>query len=251
MDEELQVPENELVLIDVNSIADTFSTLIEQGTETVIAFLASDEIASAFETAKEIGEDLSKAVKAIAIIRKGASIPDKFFMHKIKRYCAGLSAIPLAKREKYAKKIGKKSLNKENVFVLGVLNRNEELSKIDIFVKLFEAKLNEEIDEQTYRRLMLQVDRTMFSDILYLKDNIYEGEVKITSLEEENLLAMGWLIFAGIGWGTATEEGGNIYAYTQTAKLFCKVVFGNNDISLDGSNPPIGTIRLDPAPPQQ
>ena len=204
-----------------------------------MAFLASDEVANALETAKEIGEDLSKAVEVVAKIRKIASIPDKFFMYKVERYCAGLFSIPLSEREKYAKKIGKKSLNKENVFVLGVLNRNEELSKIDIFVKLFVAKLYEKIDDQTYRRLMLQVDRTMFSDILYLRDNICEGEVKITSVEEENLLAMGWLIFAGIGWGTATEDGGNIYAYTQTAKLFCKVVFGNDDISLGGSNPPL------------
>lgn len=225
MDEELQVPANELALIDFNSIADTLSTLVEQGTDKVMVFLASDEVTNALEAAKEVGEELSKAVKVVALIRKAASIPNKFFMYKVEKYCAGLSTIPLSKREKYAKKIGKKSLNKENVFVLGVLNRNEELSKIDIFVKLFIAKLYEKIDDQTYRRLMLQTDRTMFSDILYLKDNICEGEVKITSVEEENLLAMGWLIFAGIGWGTATEDGGNIYAYTQTAKLFCKIVF--------------------------
>lgn len=250
MDEELQVPANELALIDFNSIADTLSTLVEQGTDKVMVFLASDEVTNALEAAKEVGEELSKAVKVVALIRKAASIPDKFFMYKVEKYCAGLSTIPLSKREKYAKKIGKKSLNKENVFVLGVLNRNEELSKIDIFVKLFIAKLYEKIDDQTYRRLMLQTDRTMFSDILYLKDNICEGEVKITSVEEENLLAMGWLIFAGIGWGTATEDGGNIYAYTQTAKLFCKIVFDNDNIALGGSNPPIGTIQLDPISPQ-
>ena len=83
--------------------------------------------------------------------------------------------------------------------------------------------MDEEIDDQTYRRLMLQVDRTMFSDILYLADNIHDGEVKITSVEEENLLAMGWLIFAGIGIGNGFEDGGNVYTYTQTAKLFCKI----------------------------
>lgn len=250
MDEELQVSENELALIDVNSIADTLSTLIEQGTDTVMTFLASDEVADALETAKGIGEELSKAVKVVTIIRKAASIPDKFFMRKIERYCAGLSSIPLAKREKYAKKVGKKSLNKDTVFILGVLNRTEELSKADFFVRLFEAKMDEEIDDQTYRRLMLQVDRTMFSDILYLADNIHDGEVKITSVEEENLLAMGWLIFAGIGIGNGFEDGGNVYTYTQTAKLFCKIAFGNDNITLGGSNPPIGMTRLDPVPPQ-
>lgn len=250
MDEEIMVPENELALIDVNSMAETVSTLIEQGTDAVMDLLASDEVKNALEIAKEISEDLSKAVKVIAVIRKVASIPDKFLEHKINKYCAGLITIPLSEREKYAKKIGKKSLNEENIFVLGVLNRNEELSKIDIFVKLFEAKLYEKIDDLTYRRLMLQVDRTIFSDILYLRDNICEGEVKITSAAEENLLAMGWLTFAGIGWGTATEAGGNVYAYTQTAKLFCKVVFANDNIIVDSSNPPIGALALTPEPSQ-
>lgn len=245
MDKEIKATENDLALIDVNSIADTLSTLIEQGTDIVMTFLASDEITNAIETAKEIGEDLSKAVKVVAIIRKAASIPDKLFMRKIERYCAGLSTIPLAKREKYAKRVGKKSLNEDTVFILGVLNRTEELSKAVFFVRLFEAKMDEKIDDQTYRRLMLQVDRTMFSDILYLNDHVCDGEVKIKTVEEENLLAMGWLIYAGIGWGNATEEGGNIYAYTQIAKQFCKIVFDNDNISIDGSKPPIGTIRFD------
>lgn len=72
--------------------------------------------------------------------------------------------------------------------------------------------------------------------------------MKIISDEEENLLAMGWLIFAGIGIGSAFEDGGNIYTYTQTAKRFCKIVFGNDDIVPCSSNPPIGTIHLDPTP---
>lgn len=245
MDKEIKATENDLALIDANSIADTLSTLIEQGTDIVMTFLASGEITNAIETAKEIGEDLSKAVKVVAIIRKAASIPDKLFMRKIERYCAGLSTIPLAKREKYAKRVGKKSLNEDTVFILGVLNRTEELSKAGFFVRLFEAKMDEKIDDQTYRRLMLQVDRTMFSDILYLNDHICDSKVKIKTVEEENLLAMGWLIYVGIGWGNATEEGGNIYAYTQTAKQFCKIVFDNDNMSVDGSKPPIGTIRFD------
>ena len=62
---------------------------------------------------------------------------------------------------------------------------------------------------------------------------------------------MGWLIFAGIGIGNAFKDGGNVYTYTQTAKLFYKIVFGNDNIVLDGTNPPIGTKRVDPISPQQ
>lgn len=137
-------------------------------------------------------------------------------------------SIPVSKRKKYVERVGKKALNKDSVFILGVLNKIEELSKIDILVRLFEAKIDEEIDDQTYRRMMLQVDRTMFSDILFLKNNICNDTIKVTSVEEENLLAMGWLIFAGIGIGTVTEEGGNLYSYTRTAKQFCNIVFQSN-----------------------
>lgn len=80
--------------------------------------------------------------------------------------------------------------------------------------------MDEEIDDQTYRRMMLQVDRTMYSDILFLKDNICDDLIKIASVEEENLLATGWLIFAGIGIGTATEEGGNLYSYMLALLVF-------------------------------
>ena len=81
--------------------------------------------------------------------------------------------------------------------------------------------------------MMLQVDRTMFSDILFLKDNICNEIIKVTSVEEENLLSTGWLIFAGIGIGTATEEGGNLYSYTQTAKKFCNIVYKSNQSTDD------------------
>lgn len=215
--------ENEVSMINVESVIDSFSTFIEQGTNNVMTLLTSNEVANTFEDIKEIGEDLSKSIKVFRTIRKIASIPDKLFMLKVERYCAGVSIIPIEKRKKYLKKMGKKSLNKDSVFVLGILNRNEELSKIDIFIRLLEAK----IDDQMYHRLMLQVDRTMFLDILYLKENIGDEDIKIMTVEQENLLAMGWLIFVGIGWGTATEEGENIYKYTQTAKKFCEIVFNS------------------------
>ena len=234
-----------LELVGVDSVIDSLSTLIEQGSEKIVAFISSDDFSDLLAEIKELGAELSKAIKVVKIIRKSASIPDKLFMHKMERYCAGLVSIPSSKREKYAAKVGKKSLNKDSVFILGVLNKIEELSKIDILVRLFEAKMDEEIDDQTYRRMMLQVDRTMYSDILFLKDNICDDSIKIASVEEENLLATGWLIFAGIGIGTATEEGGNLYSYTQTAKQFCNVVFQSNLTINNNTSPMMGGISFD------
>ena len=229
----------------MDSVIDSLSTLIEQGSEKIVAFISSDDFSDLLAEKKELGAELSKAIKVVKIIRKSASIPDKLFMHKMERYCAGLVSIPSSKREKYAAKVGKKSLNKDSVFILGVLNKIEELSKIDILVRLFEAKMDEEIDDQTYRRMMLQVDRTMYSDILFLKDNICDDLIKIASVEEENLLATGWLIFAGIGIGTATEEGGNLYSYTQTAKQFCNVVFQSDLTINNNTSPMMGAISFD------
>lgn len=244
MNQDFMDNDKELELVGVDSIIDSLSTLIEQGSKNIVALISSDDLSDLLDEIKELGAELSKAIKVVTIIRKSASIPDKLFMRKMERYCAGLVSIPTSKREKYAAKVGKKSLNKDSVFILGVLNKIEELSKIDILVRLFEAKMDEEIDDQTYRRMMLQVDRTMFSDILFLKDNICDGFIKITSVEEENLLATGWLIFAGIGIGTATEDGGNLYSYTQTAKRFCNVVFQNDLTINDSTFPTTGNISF-------
>ena len=245
MNQDFMENDKDLELVGVDSVIDSLSTLIEQGSEKIVAFISSDDFSDLLAEIKELGAELSKAIKVVKIIRKSASIPDKLFMHKMERYCAGLVSIPSSKREKYAARVGKKSLNKDSVFILGVLNKIEELSKIDILVRLFEAKMDEEIDDQTYRRMMLQVDRTMYSDILFLKDNICDDLIKIASVEEENLLATGWLIFAGIGIGTATEEGGNLYSYTQTAKQFCNVVFQSNLTINNNTSPMMGGISFD------
>ena len=245
MNQDFMENDKDLELVGVDSVIDSLSTLIEQGSEKIVAFISSDDFSDLLAEIKELGAELSKAIKVVKIIRKSASIPDKLFMHKMERYSAGLVSIPSSKREKYAAKVGKKSLNKDSVFILGVLNKIEELSKIDILVRLFEAKMDEEIDDQTYRRMMLQVDRTMYSDILFLKDNICDDLIKIASVEEENLLATGWLIFAGIGIGTATEEGGNLYSYTQTAKQFCNVVFQSNLTINNNTSPMMGGISFD------
>ena len=245
MNQDFMEKDKDVELVGVDSVIDSLSTLIEQGSEKIVAFISSDDFSDLLAEIKELGAELSKAIKVVKIIRKSASIPDKLFMHKMERYCAGLVSIPSSKREKYAAKVGKKSLNKDSVFILGVLNKIEELSKIDILVRLFEAKMDEEIDDQTYRRMMLQVDRTMYSDILFLKDNICDDSIKIASVEEENLLATGWLIFAGIGIGTATEESGNLYSYTQTAKQFCNVVFQSNLTINNNTSPMMGGISFD------
>ena len=223
MDKENNVTE-ELALIDIDAIGEAISTIVEQGTDAVMDFFTSPSVALVWETTTEIGAELAKASKVITIIRKSASIPDKLFMKKLEKYCQGLVDIPVKKREKYIAKVGKGGLNKDSVFILGVLNKIEELSKIKILVSLFEYKMDGIIDDETYRRLMLMVDRTMYSDLLYLKSNITDESIVIENDAEQGLLGNGWLSYDGETWGTATEDGNFIYRYTNIAKKFCKLI---------------------------
>lgn len=219
-----EIMNEELALVEVDSISDALSTFIEQGTETVINVFTSNEAAVIWETVTEVSADLVKASKVITVIKKAASIPDKLFMNKMEKYCRGLIEIPANKREKYAAKVGKPGLNKDSVFILGVLNKIEELSKIKILLALFEAKMDGLIDDETYRRLMLLVDRTMFSDLLYLKANITDNPIVIENDAEQGLLANGWLYYYGQTWGTAIEDSQLVYNYTNIAKQFCQLI---------------------------
>ena len=72
------------------------------------------------------------------------------------------------------KLLGKEKFNKESVFVLNVINRIEENEKIPLFLKILNAKMDGFIDDNEYHRLMILTDRTLYSDLLYLKDNITE-----------------------------------------------------------------------------
>ena len=82
------------------------------------------------EELKDLGAELSKVLKVVKVIQKCASIPDKLFMRKMERYSAGLVSIPISKRQEYAKRVGKKTLNKDSVFILGVLNKLRNYQKL-------------------------------------------------------------------------------------------------------------------------
>ena len=68
------------------------------------------------------------------------------------------------------------------------------------------------------------VDRTMFSDLLYLKANITDNLIVIENDAEQGLLANGWLCYAGQTWGTADQESQFVYNYNNIAKLFCSLI---------------------------
>ena len=151
---------------NITELANTLQNIMKYADETVTQFLGED-IADVAACSTEM---LSDTFKLLQTLKKVASIPTKLFMHKFDRYCRGLTQIPLNKRQYYIKKLGSKAINKENIFILNVINRIEDEDKLDFLVKLFAARLDTEIDDDCeYRRLVIMVDRTMFADLIYLK----------------------------------------------------------------------------------
>lgn len=190
-----------------------------------------DVVKDSLDVINEVGSDVSTIANIIKKFGEIMSIPDKLFMKRVGRYLNGISQIPLDKRQKYIKKTAKVIQEEDAVFTLSILEKSEELSKIDIFVKLFAAKVNGELDETGYRRMMRQTDRTLYSDIIFMKDNICHGELTLSTDELQSLSADGWLKYAGMTILDIEkgETDSNAYEYTTVAKQFCKIVF-NTDI---------------------
>lgn len=219
-------------------VEESLAVLIENGTNEIAGLLSSENPDELFrDVLTSCGEALS-SVKYINMAKKVATIPDQLFLIKFEKYCRGLLNIPIEKREKYVKKVGKECLNKDSVFILDVLSRIEELSKIDRMLKLFEAKIYEKIDDQTYRRLMLMADRTMLSDLEYMEKHINNKDnnsFSISSDSEQGLLSAGWLLYEGqtigdLNTGTNSEH---FYRYSRAAFVYCELMRTSTALVID------------------
>ena len=135
---------NELdVLSETNYIdvlKDILETFMNEATDIAVQVMNSDIVQDGTEILSQVGEAVSGAIKSLKVAQKIASIPTALYMKKFERYCKGLTTIPLEKRQKYMKLLGKEKFNKESVFVLNVINRIEENEKIPLFLKILNAK---------------------------------------------------------------------------------------------------------------
>lgn len=179
----------------------------------------------------EVGGDITAIGSLVRKFYEIISIPDKIFMGKVEHYLNGIAQIPVDKRQKYIEKTAREMWEEEAVFTLSILNRSEEMSKINIFVRLFAAKVNGEVDDIGYRRFMRLADRTLYSDIIFVRGNICHGELSLSTDQLQSLSADGWLKYAGMTLLSfeKAETDSNAYEYTTLAKQFCKIVF-NTDI---------------------
>ena len=173
-------------------------------------------------------EYFGDAVGALKIIKKIYDLPTMLFMRKFESYCRGLSKIPADKRSSYLENTVAVSRKQESLFVLNILNKIEDEAKIDMTIHLLEAKMDGEIDETTYRRLLVMLGATLHSDLRYMNDHISHDNFSLKDDAQEGLLGHGWIRPIGQGWGTIGESGSeNLFAYNRFAKQFCRIVFGN------------------------
>lgn len=233
-----QIVEEGEEISPLDELIEFFMSTFEMAKSSYDAVLNSAFLENSMEVIKKIddsAENLSRGYKAIKSV---ASIPDRLFLRKFERLCLGIGNIPEDKRKKYISKIRKKKFNRDSVFILDVINRVEDLEKIDIFLLLLEAKMDEKIDDDKFRRYMIMTANTMMQDLKYMSTNITNSAFYISSMEEEGLITQGWIIYAGLGIGTAEEVGGNLYEYTKVAKEYCKYVWDKvpTDEQQDGAS---------------
>ena len=209
---------------NITEFSNTFQNIMKYADETATQFFGEDIVdVAAYST-----EMLSDTFKLLQTLKKVASIPTKLFMCKFDRYCRGLTQISLNKRQYYIKNLGSKAINKENIFILNVINRIEDEDKLDFLVKLFAARLDTKIDDDCeYRRLVIMVDRTMFSDLIYLKENITTEPVALSHPSEYGLAASGLLTVKGNEFVTeVTEDDTGIrFAYSPDAHRLAEILF--------------------------
>lgn len=219
---------NELVEIadkglnELDEFLESVFELTQTAYETVVNSAFFNTVIDTVNTVDDTCEKISKIYKGIKVV---ASIPDRLFLRKFERLCLGVGKIPEEKRKKYIKKISKKKFNKDSAFILDVISRVEDLNKIDIFSLLWEAKIDGKIDDDKFRRYVIMTASTMLQDLKYMSTHIVNDAFYITQMEEEGLVAQGWIIYSGLAWGTAEESGGNVYEYTRAAKEYCEIIW--------------------------
>ena len=194
-------------------------------------FLASENLQDAKAITDIANENISETITLFKTLRSISGIPTQLFLHKFERYCKGLGEIPREKRAAYVRKLGKEKFNREGVFILNVLNRIEENEKIDFMLRLLERRLDETLDDTTYRRLMVLIDRTLYTYLLYLKDHVTDRPIEISEAEEFGLVSSGLISSDGLGWVSDAAEQPTVllFRYTPAAQQLAEILFGTTE----------------------
>lgn len=214
---------------EIEQLTEAFFVFVEEATDKVERFMGSDNVQDVVVMTEELGEKLSDAVKGLKIIKSVASIPTQLFIRKYEKFCRGLIQIPLEKRQRYIRILGAEMRKREGNFILNIINRLEEEEKIPFVLALLEAGMAEMISLDEYRRLAIMVDRTLYSDLLYLKNHITADPVMLQTESDYGLASSGLLVTAGNEWSEELEDDpddtGIRFNYTPSAKKLAKILF--------------------------
>ena len=231
---------------NIEQLVNCLEVFTNEATDAVEKFLASDMVQDAATMAAELGDTLSDAIKGLKALKAVASIPSKLYLRKFEKFCRGLADIPLEKRQRYMKILGREKFTQESVFILNVINRIEEEDKSPLLIKLLHARSGGEISEEEYRRLTVMVDRTLYSDLLYLGHSITADPVALLTDSDYGLAASGLLVTAGSNWVTAgglSNDTGIRFNYTLSAKKLAKICF---NVHCDAAPTNVGVITIAP-----
>lgn len=190
----------------VGSIADYFGDYLS-------AILKGDDV-----------QNLIFSTKPIKMLKALISVPDILLMRKVERFCKGLQSLSEIDRDRYARRIGKLTSEREHVFLLNVINKTEEEEKLVFLANVFVARTVCNLDEKNYRRLMLMIESTMFDDLVFLLKNYKKGPVTMETSEALGLLSEGWVVYGAQTWGTIGSEDVKIYEYTKMAGCFYSIM---------------------------
>lgn len=216
--------EKQFTEIDIGALVNNFQNVCEyvaSGIDVVEVFFENEKIQTALEYAKVLDDTAEECLKIYGTIRKTASIPSKLYLRKLDRFMRGVTEIPLVERQKYIHLVSNDQYNKDSVYILEMINRIEDIDKVDFLLRLFELRMTEVLTDGEFKRMSLMVVSTMKEDLDYMARNITNDSFEILNIQEEGLLLAGWLIFDGMSIGTFEKEGGNLYKYTTLAKRFC------------------------------
>lgn len=143
------------------------------------------------DTGEEVFASAENISKAISIYKNIKDIPSKLFLRKLQSYLKGLSEYPYEKRKNYIERVGKLQYNNDCIRILHIINQIDSEEKAIIISRLLINLMDEKIDRSTFFRLCKAVDKTLYEDLIYLKENICNKKIKfnlsIEALEEANL----------------------------------------------------------------
>lgn len=237
---------NAIDSIHVSELISYAVEALKNGIQIIEGNVNIDHIKSVAANVSSMTSNVSNCVFVIQSIMKLGTIPNKLFMCKYMKICRILAELPEKKRLKFADEIeGMDDKKKEMAasFILNALNNTEEEEKLGTLAKVLIVRLEGKIDDDMYRRWITMVDRTLYNDLLYMRDNLTNDCFLLKNDHEEGLQNGGWINYAGMevirfdGGDNIDDSDNNMYKYNGIAKEFCKIIFSveTTDFQKDGS----------------